>query len=136
MQKKIIMIIDDNPHDNFFTKRVIKQNDADDIIITMESAVLALEYLEAGTVPKPDLIFLDIYMPVMDGWEFLDRYCKLDADLRIGLMIVMLATSGDPAHVQRAKTWDCISEYIMKPLTIEKMEGLSDKYFVASREVL
>ncbi|MCW3127278.1 MAG: response regulator [Bacteroidetes bacterium] len=123
------MIIDDNPDDNFFTEKVIQQNDPGDIVIIMEDAAKALQYLLTKADPKPDLIFLDIYMPSMDGWEFLDAYCLLDTTIRSGIMIVMLATSGDPAHIGRANSWDCISEYITKPLTKEAMKNISRKYF-------
>lgn len=123
------MLIDDNADDNFLTGRVIRKHNRDVIIVTMESPVKALQYLRSEILPIPDMIFLDIYMPVMTGWEFLDEYCKLDKLIQDKIMIVMLATSGDPAHIVRAHDWDCISDYIIKPLTGERMGEISDKYF-------
>jgi CheY-like chemotaxis protein len=129
MKLKCIMLIDDNVHDTFFAKRVIAKNNPGDTIIAKDSAMQALDYLRSQTKPIPDMIFLDIYMPVMSGWEFLDEYCKLEKAIQNKIMIVMLATSGDPAHILRANTWACISDYITKPLTSEKMEEISEKYF-------
>jgi CheY-like chemotaxis protein len=123
------MIIDDNEHDTFFAKRVIAKNNPGDTIITMESGLEALDYISCQTLPIPDMIFLDIYMPVMSGWEFLDDYCKLDEVIKDKTMIVMLATSGNPDHVAKAHQWDCISDYITKPLTQERMGEISEKYF-------
>ena len=127
MKGKCIMIIDDNPHDIFFTERVIKENNENDIIITKESSRKALDYLKSNRTPKPDIIFLDIHMPVMDGWEFLDQYCLLDEKIKTEIMIVMLATSGNPEHIDRANNWDCISDYITKPLTPARIKEIRGK---------
>ena len=128
MKKKCIMLIDDNVHDNYFSEKVIKQDDPDCIIIKKESAEDALHYIASEETPKPDIIFLDIYMPIMDGWDFLDKYCELNEAIRSKTMILMLATSGDPAHIEKANTWDCISDYITKPLTKERLQDISDIY--------
>jgi CheY-like chemotaxis protein len=76
--KKIncIMLIDDNEDDNFFHERVIRKSSYADIILVKQSALDALNYLKKDLLESeyPDLIFLDINMPAMNGWEFLEEF--------------------------------------------------------------
>ena len=123
------MLIDDNPHDNFFHERAIKAYDKSDIVITKESGTEALEYLNTGTDPHSDLIFLDINMPGMNAWEFLKRYDLLDKTKKSQPIIIMLTTSANPFDLEKAKQWDSVSDFITKPLTKEKMKVIADKYF-------
>lgn len=131
MNRKCIMLIDDSPHDNFFNQRTIREISADIMVICKESPREALEYLRSNQLPKPDLILLDIYMPAMNGWEFLEDYVKLSKTQQCKTMIVMLATSGDPAHIEKAVSSDYITDYLVKPLTSEKMKEISDKYLMS-----
>ena len=127
-----IMLVDDNKNDNFFHEREIKKTHLETYVIPKESGAEALEYLnsmiESGNT-KPTLIFLDINMPGMDGWGFLDEYSKLDKDIQSGIIVVMLTTSDNPETKVRAMSWSSVSDYITKPLTKEIMEDLVDKYF-------
>src|SRR5687768_7642245 len=95
MSKKLncIMLVDDNHDDNFFHERAIKKNNLESIVITKNSGKEALEYLKSKTDPHSDLIFLDINMPGMNGWEFLKEYNLLDKELQSGAVIIMLTTS-------------------------------------------
>jgi CheY-like chemotaxis protein len=133
MKKKpmCIMLIDDNENDNFFHEREIKKNSFETVVITKESGIEALEYLRS--IPetketKPDLIFLDINMPGMNGWEFLAEYNQLGKEIQSQLMIIMLTTSDNSKDKARALAWDWISDFITKPLTKEIMEGIYRKY--------
>ncbi|MBC8047197.1 MAG: response regulator [Fimbriimonadaceae bacterium] len=126
---KCIMLIDDNSHDNFFHERAIKKTDPENIIIPMNSGREALEYLTSKKDPHPDLILLDINMPGMNGWEFLQEYNGLDKELQSRAIIIMLTNSENPAEIERAKTWSFVSEYRTKPLTKEIMHHIIGKYF-------
>ena len=123
------MLVDDNPDDNFFHKREIHKVNKETAIITKSSAVEALEYLKSKKDPHSDLIFLDINMPGMNGWEFLKEYHQLDKELQSQAMIIMLTTSENPDDVLKSKSLSFVTDYITKPLTKEKMEKISDKYF-------
>src|SRR3569832_787177 len=99
--KKIncILLVDDNPADNEFHKIIINESDVCDQVKIATNGRNALDYLirsgKEGAVdfPKPDLIFLDINKPGMNGFEFLDEYHKLDANLKSRIVIIMLSTS-------------------------------------------
>jgi CheY-like chemotaxis protein len=126
------MLIDDNPDDNFFHERVIRKNAVTNCIITKESATEALAYLkdessrEKGRI---DIIFLDINMPGMNGWEFMEEYNKLDTSLQQGIVIVMLTTSESTEDKKKASKWGFISDFRTKPLTKEMLEEIIEKYF-------
>ena len=126
---KCIMLIDDNTDDNFFHEREIKKANHDNIVITKSSGKAALEYLNSRKEPHSDLIFLDINMPGMNGWEFLEEYSKLATELQSQAIIIMLTTSDNADDLEKAKTWSVISDYITKPLTKEMIKDITDKYF-------
>lgn len=126
-----IMLIDDNENDNFFHERVIKKNDAANRIIIKESGERALDYLKNQKQdggPNPDIIFLDINMPRMNGWEFLDEYNKLDSELKGKMVVVMLTTSAREEDKNQAKALNILTDFKSKPLTKEMLEEVLVKY--------
>ena len=126
------MLIDDNYDDNFFHEREIKKNNPQTIVISKNTGLEALEYLKSKKDTnhiQPNLIFLDINMPGMNGWEFLKEYNSLNKKLRNQVMIIMLTTSDNPDDKERSKTWKFISDFTTKPLTHEIMDNIIKKYF-------
>lgn len=129
---KCIMLVDDNKDDNFFHERVIRNNHYADCVIAKESAREALAYLKDGNKElnnRIDLIFLDINMPGMNGWEFLEEYNKLDKELQCGVIVVMLTTSENPEDITKAKEWGFTSSFKTKPLTKNMMDNIIETYF-------
>ena len=127
-----VLLVDDNHNDNFFHKREIKKaNDAIDIV-EKQTGLDAIEYIkskESHGRMSPDLIFLDINMPVMNGWEFLHEFSLLDKELQEKVIIIMLTTSDSEDDVARAKEWSGVADFITKPLTKKLFEGIITKYF-------
>jgi CheY-like chemotaxis protein len=82
----------------------------------------------------PDLIFLDINMPGMNGWEFLDEYNKIMDPTKNSLVVTMLTTSDNPDDKARAKDWKFVSDFITKPLTKEMMEKILAAHDFNNRE--
>ena len=135
---KTILLIDDDEATNFINKRAIEQIDCTQNIVVKENGIEALEYLTTyldGAYPQPDLIFLDINMPAMDGWEFLKEYGNLEVNQRAKTVIVMLTTSLNPDDKGKAKVIPLISDFMSKPLTTEKLELIIERYFEVGKEL-
>jgi CheY-like chemotaxis protein len=133
---KCIMLVDDDDDDNFFHKRVIRQNDAANTVVVKQTAMDALQYLQLKIEDgneHPDLIFLDINMPGMNGWEFLEAYNKLEKRFQSHAIVVMLTTSGNPDDRMKAALINGVSDFKTKPLTKEILEEVIDKYFAHYR---
>lgn len=128
-----VLLIDDNKSTNFLHSRVLKKSGKVKHIKFVENAQDALNYLTTaindGTYPCPDIIFLDINMPGMNGWQFLEVYRALPKKQRGGIVVVMLTTSLDPDDRARARNIEEINEFEHKPLGLKNFEALVDKYF-------
>lgn len=124
------MLIDDNSHDNFFHERLILKNQLAQTVVSKESATEALSYLTFRETPqRPDMILLDINMPGMDGWEFIEEYKKLDKDQQSKIIVIMLTTSDSPEDKLRAYKNHFLADFKTKPLTSEMLTDLIENYF-------
>lgn len=129
-----VLLVDDDEPTNFFNRMVLEDIDCVKTIRTADSGQNALDYLEHagnsnGDHSSPDLIFLDINMPAMNGWEFLERYSNLDKQHKANVVIVMLTTSLNPDDCAKANTIPDVSGFETKPLTPEKLQSILKKYF-------
>lgn len=134
---KSILIIDDDDVSNFIYKRVIETTRTADKITTFIRAREALEYLKetADSAPEdfPDIIFLDINMPVMNGWQFLEKYeNSFQSKLKKRPVLCMLSSSVYQEDISKAYTYTDVKEYISKPLTSQIMTNLIQKHFSQS----
>ncbi|MBV9987064.1 MAG: response regulator [Chitinophagaceae bacterium] len=125
-----IMLVDDNPDDNFFHERVILKNQFAGKVIALTSGYQALEYLKtqyAGGMTGPELIFLDINMPGMNGWEFLNELRNLQ--LPRPAVIIMLTTSENPLDKERAAGENIITDFRTKPLSEAMLAEIIETHF-------
>src|SRR5687767_9729039 len=126
-----ILLVDDDTINNFINEKLLKKLDSANTITVALNGEEALKFLNAidnSTEKYPELILLDINMPVMDGFEFLERYKDLQFPNKKGVVIVMLTTSTNPNDTERLNKAG-ISGYINKPLTEDKIKGLITEYF-------
>jgi CheY-like chemotaxis protein len=121
------MLVDDNRDDNFFHERVIRKCNAAEVVVVKQTGKSALEYLRSkgGANLHPNLIFLDVNMPAMNGWDFLKEYARLEAFQRSAI-VVILTTSENPDD--RAKAIGMNADFITKPLTLEALEEIMGRY--------
>ncbi|MBB6612350.1 response regulator [Pontibacter sp. Tf4] len=137
-----ILLIDDDETTNFLNQRLLDRMEVTDHIHTFVNGKQAFDYLynisnnnyDPGSRDyfKPELIFLDINMPVMDGFELLDLYERLSPDFRKGITMVVLTTSTHPQDTDTVEEY--AAEYVTKPLTAEKLNKLLTKHQAKRQE--
>ncbi len=120
---KTCLLIDDNYIDNFVTRRILEGGDFAENVIVSQSASDAIESLRAGSI-KPDVIFLDIRMPVMGGFEFLQEYDKLKIENKQAIKIFMLSSSLDPTDLKKSTNNKYITQFIHKPITQKTLDDI------------
>jgi CheY-like chemotaxis protein len=126
-----VMLIDDNEIDNLINQKMIEAASIADNIYTHTGAKSAIEFLrnmerlDVAEKVLPDVIFLDIDMPLMDGFQFLDEFEKLSDMTRKKCRIVMLTSSINPQDFSRSKKYNNVKLYLNKPLTHENLVNLN-----------
>jgi CheY-like chemotaxis protein len=128
-----VMLIDDSEIDNLINQKMIQSANICEHIYVHSGAKSAIESLKnlekiAQDVPSkvlPDVIFLDIDMPLMDGLQFLDQFSTLHPQTQQTCKIVMLTSSINPKDMSRSKKYEFVKEYINKPLSKEVLQKLS-----------
>lgn len=128
-----VLIIDDDPIHNMVSSKLIEKAQFAHKTDKVLSGKLALQYLERTIEENtlPDLIFLDINMPLMDGWEFLDRFKDMKKNLGKEVYILMLTSSISPDDIERSQHHPMVFDFVTKPLSLEKLKDIQ-KSVVAS----
>lgn len=132
-----VLLIDDDETTNFLNQRLLERMHVTENIRTFMNGKQAFDYLynvsnnnyeqTDANYFQPELIFLDISMPVMDGFEMLDLYERLNPAFRKNIVLAVLTTSTHPQDTDAATKYS--AEYLTKPLTVEKVNMLIDKHF-------
>lgn len=125
------LLVDDDPINNFINQQLIDELEITDTLTLVNNGQEAVDFLKDayGDAAKcPDLILLDINMPVMDGFEFLQEFKHMAFPHKDKVKIVMLTTSTSQKDAERLEEHK-IAGFIHKPLTVEKLMELVDKLF-------
>lgn len=131
-----ILLVDDDIATNFINKKIIQKANIVENVQVVSNGKEAIEYLcnrgkfeSNNNTPKPELILLDINMPVMDGWDFMEAYKDLDAIYKENVIIVMLSSSFNPADKAKADSIPEISEFRQKPMSRGALLEIIETYF-------
>lgn len=125
--KKSVLIIDNDPIYRTISQKIIEKIDLAEAIFVEKNGYTAIQFLRhaiENNLQLPQIIFLDIEMPIMNGWEFMDEYCKLENKLLSGIIIYIVSSSISQVDKDKAKTYSEIKGFISKPLTIETLKSI------------
>lgn len=130
---KRILLIDDSETDNFIHRRRFDKFGMVEQVEIRTDGRQGLDYLTTpcaeGHYPHPDLLFLDINMPIMDGWEFLEAYRDLPTEQRATVTVALLTTAAGEGDMNRAYGYGVVDAHEAKPLTNDKLGKLMQRFF-------
>lgn len=127
MSFKSVLIVEDSDEDQFLNSMIIDEFDAGIEVHQAYNGQEALDLLEQGI--RPDLILLDINMPLMDGFGFLDGFTEKYGDRVSSQVVIMLSSSGQTGDIRKAKSYACVKDYLLKPLTSEMLKKIRSSFF-------
>ena len=114
----MIFLVDDDPIQNMLTSRLIETAGGEMSYKVFQNGEEVLQAISAKA--KPDIILLDINMPIMDGWEFLDAYKKYKNKARV----YILTSSNMVEDRNKAEEYECIAGYFTKPVKLEDIKSI------------
>ena len=124
-EQKLIMVVDDNEFDTFFTSKLIQTSSFSDYIIEFDDAKNALNYLKSASEKEiPSYIFLDIYMPLMNGFEFFEEFEKLPDPITNKTKLIFTSTTINDDYKLKVKKLSKNCLFTSKPLTQEFLKTL------------
>ena len=126
-----VMLIDDNEIDNFINQKMIEGSNFAERIFVHTSGKSAIEFLsnlsrikEIPTELIPEIIFVDINMPIMDGFQFLEEFENMPENIKQSTRVVMLTTSINPSDLDRSQANSRMLKYVNKPLSTERLNSI------------
>lgn len=123
-----ILCVDDDPITLMLYKMVIRKSEFAQEITTAQNGEEALAFFDRiasdGITEYPRLIFLDLNMPIMGGWEFLDHFTKQKYNAFRDTKVIVLSSTIDPQDIDKAKTYPMVIDFQSKPISREMLENL------------
>jgi CheY-like chemotaxis protein len=127
MGQKITCIIDDDEIYLFSVKKVIELNKLSDKVLEFKNGQEAIDFFTRNHNDEealPDVIFLDINMPIMNGWEFIEEFRKIQPAMSKNITLFVVSSSVDKSDVEKAKSLDPVHDYITKPMTASQLKTI------------
>ena len=126
---EVACIIDDDTVYVNLVKRIIEAKHLCQNLLVFENGKEALNYFEAilcniNEESIPEIIFLDLNMPVMDGWEFLEKFISIKNKFGKVITLYIVSSSINPLDIKKAKSINGIKDYLIKPVTIGELESI------------
>ncbi|MFD3000469.1 response regulator [Pontibacter toksunensis] len=132
----LVLLVDDDETTNYLNKRLLNEMQVAKDILVLKNGKEALEYLSKACAATPDaaaacpdLIFLDIKMPVMDGFTFLEEYEKRGLDMKDHMIILMLTSSASFYDLERLKDFKKVRKHFSKSLTKHDVRDIMNEFF-------
>lgn len=125
---KRFIVIDDDPINNLLCTKNIKKSVENADVITFTEAEIGLNYIKSNfNNPNAEnvVLFLDINMPTMSGWEFMEEFQNVTSEIKHHVSIYILSSSVSEADKQKAKVHPDVVDYIEKPLLVDILNRLS-----------
>jgi CheY-like chemotaxis protein len=127
-----ILCVDDDPITLMLCKKVIVKAEFSNEILFAHNGQEAIDLFEKlksdNTLVPPQIIFLDLNMPIVNGWDFLDYITKNNAPCLDNTKVIILSSTIDPADSNKAKQYDIVSHFISKPITVEILQEIKKEY--------
>lgn len=124
-----VFIIDDDPIYLYMLDRIIREYKFSENINSFDNgkpALAALRKTDLAIEEIPDVIFVDLSMPVMNGWEFLDKLKETEIVKRKDIKIVLISSSINPREIEMIEKYPIVTKYIVKPITPSDLEALTN----------
>ena len=127
--KRKFLLVDDDYEDAHIFRETLEKVDPDVLCYYALHGQDALDKLEGQEIAIPDMIFLDINMPAMDGWEFLQKYEAMPEAHKSSIIVIMLTTSFNPGDELKARQIKSVKEFRNKPLTSAVLQDILKRHF-------
>lgn len=134
MSQKIELacIIDDDKIYVNLVRKIIEIKKLSENLLIFKNGLEALDYFKVilsnlSEDKLPEIIFLDLNMPVMDGWEFLGEFVKIKNNFDKKISLYVVSSSIDPRDLERAKSFNLVTDYLIKPIELKKFEKIFEK---------
>ncbi len=121
-----VLLVEDDPITIMVCDRIIKMISFAEKVTSCENGKIAIDFLtklQGSLIPK--IIFLDINMPVMNGWDFLEEFDKIKANFEQLPRIYLLSSTVDPEDYKKAKKFSLVQDFISKPLSKEALQNIA-----------
>jgi CheY-like chemotaxis protein len=129
---ELACIIDDDKIYVNLVRKIIEIKKLSENLLVFKNGQEALDYFKVilsnlTEAKLPEIIFLDLNMPVMNGWEFLGEFVKIKNNFEKKISLYVVSSSIDPRDLERAKSFNLVTDYLIKPIELKKFEKIFDQ---------